>query len=348
MSTTSNYVVRRIEERDLPALEDFYRENFPGRPRLNDMALWRWEFMQHPWAAGIPPFFIIEADGDIQGAIGYLPLNIRLRGRIVTGGHPVNYFVRPQYKGLPAVQLLMTVLGECHNIFAGYFSPDARRLFEKLGFVDLSPHVRSYYLPLCGNPAASQSNTTTRARLLRALRTAWNGLNRQVNHALLRGVYTIDRRMDDRFMTLFDDASDPTNGIRKDVSYIRWRYEKSPALNCTFIHQWRQEVPSGLAIVHIDAPRQEAVLIDLIVHPWRLSNALGLVTEAVDYAASQHLALVTTQLLSRSWDRVLRWSGFGRATSSVGLIIRAQDPKTLEEMMDPARWHYIIGDTDVY
>lgn len=349
MSATDGFVVRRIEERDLPALEAFYRRNFPDRPRLNDMALWRWEFMRHPRVAGALPFFIIDADGEIQGAIGYIPLDILVRGHVVTGGHPVNYFVHPRYRGLPALQLLMAVLGECRNVVAGYFSPDARRLFEKLGFVDLSPHVRSYYLPLPGSTPLRQGETAARARLLRTLRMAWSGIVRRAGRTWLRRIYQIERRLDDRFAAFLDDAAAPADdGVCKDVSYLRWRYEESPVLNCVFIHQWRHGAPSGLAVVHVDGPRQEAVLLDLIARPSSLPNTLGLVTAAVDYAASQRLALVTTQLLSRPWNRALRWSGFGSITSSIGLIVRAQDPKTLEEMKDPARWHYVIGDTDVY
>jgi len=348
MSATGNYVVRRIEARDVSALEDFYHRNFPDRPRLNDMAVWRWEFTRHPRVVGAPPFFIIDADGEIQGAIGYIPLDIRLRGRSVSAGHPVNYFVHPSYKGLPALQLLMAVLGECHNVVAGYFSPDARRLFEKLGFVDLSSHVRSYYLPLPGGASARPGETTVRARLLRALRIAWNGFVRSAVRALGRREYKIERRLDDRFAIFIDDASDPAYGVRKDLSYMRWRYEESPVLNCVFIHQWSQGTPSGLAVVHLDSRRQEAALVDLIARPGNLFNTLGLVTAAVDYAASQRLALVTTQLLSRPWDRALRWAGFGRTAGNIGLIVRAPDPETLEEMKDPARWHYVIGDTDVY
>ena len=93
MTDTNPIAVRRAHRDDIAALEIFYRMNFPDRPRLNNMALWRWEFAENPLVSGELPFFVIESGGEIHGAIGYVPLQLRVGERIISSGHPVNYFV---------------------------------------------------------------------------------------------------------------------------------------------------------------------------------------------------------------------------------------------------------------
>lgn len=43
-------VLRRATGTDAARLTEFYRKHFADRPRLNDSALWRWEFTGQPGA----------------------------------------------------------------------------------------------------------------------------------------------------------------------------------------------------------------------------------------------------------------------------------------------------------
>ena len=113
MANTDSIVVRRACKDDITALEAFYRRDFPDRPRLSDMALWRWEFTENPQVSDNLPFFVIESGGNIHGTIGYVPLRLRVGERTISSGHPVNYFVGPQYIGLPALQLFRAMQNDC-------------------------------------------------------------------------------------------------------------------------------------------------------------------------------------------------------------------------------------------
>ena len=141
------------------------------------MALWRWEFTENPQVSDNLPFFVIESGGNIHGTIGYVPLRLRVGERTISSGHPVNYFVGPQYKGLPALQLFRAMQNDCPIVFAGYFSGDSKRLLMKMGYVDLSKHVQKYYLSLHTDTVRLKTlRHRLRSRSLQLLRRAWRFL----------------------------------------------------------------------------------------------------------------------------------------------------------------------------
>lgn len=335
----------------MPGLETFYRRHFSDKPRLSDMALWRWEFIEHPLITGDLPFFVIESGGEIHGAIGYMPLRIRMGERILPGGHPVNYFVLPQHKGLSALQLFKAVLSDCPVVLAGYFSGDSKRLLEKAGFINLSQHVRGYYLPLRFDPTLLRSKTQRfLSKQLYKLRAAWGGLLKLYYDRLgTAGVrHTIGTSLDKEFESFVTLPPEQTLSVYKDASYLHWRYARSPALNCVFIHQYRGNRPTALAVLHIDSAQHKAILLDIMAHPFHMSQSIQLLATAVGYCRKNRVSMLTTELLDGKLDTALRTYGFRSMPSEIGLIAYASDKDLLPLLADYRNWHFVIGDTDRY
>jgi len=140
--------VRRATPADREPLLAFYREHHAHRPRLTDPDVWDWLFAEQPRASDAIPFFVLEADGKVAGGIGYVVTRARLGDRDVDAIFPVNFFINPAYRGLPALRLLRAALKECSVAIAAYVSPDAMRLLLKSGFVDLSTRLRGYHYGL--------------------------------------------------------------------------------------------------------------------------------------------------------------------------------------------------------
>jgi hypothetical protein len=351
-SAAPNIVVRQIEDHDMPSLVRFYRRHFADRPRLNDMTLWHWEFVTHPRVTRRRHFFIIDVDGEIEGGIGYVPLRLQTRGQEVDSCHPVNYFVNLKYKGLPALRLFKTVLSEYPTVIGGYFSSDAAKLIEKLGFVNLSAYVRSYHTSVSclASSRAHSAQRTVRMMLIATVRHVWtlmlNGIFAVVSAGSLR--HATANAIDPGFEALGGRGMGQRNFILKDGAYLRWRYEQSPALHCIFIHQYHQNMPDAMAVLHVDAVLQEAVILDILGGMLPLKRTVSLVLSILHYCRSQRVALLTTHLLNADLDKALRLCGFASDTSDIGLTVYARDPDVLAGLAEASEWHYVMGDTDRY
>lgn len=313
------------------------------------MALWRWEFIENPQVSDDLPFFVIESDGEIRGAIGYVPLRLRVGERILSSGHPVNYFVGPRYKGLPALQLFRAMQNDCPVIFAGYFSGDSKRLLMKMGYIDLSQHVQRYYLPLHANTARLKTPAQRLlSTLLQLLRTTWGRiLTFFFEHILTADVrLAVNNTLQKDFEEFVAVPPEQTLSVYKDAAYLQWRYACSPVLNCVFIHQYRNNRPAGLVVLHLDTAQRQAVILDIMVHPFRLLSSLRLLAAAVDYCRKKQTALLLTDILNKNLDKALRAHGFRRMRSEIGLIAYAHDKELMPILSDYRNWHFVIGDTD--
>lgn len=351
MTQAAPFEIRRARREDMPDIEAFYRIHFSDRPRLNNVALWRWEFIEHPLITGDLPFFLIESGGEIQGTIGYQPLQLRIGEQTLKGGYPVNFFVTPKFRGLPALRLLKAALNECPIVFAGYISDDSKRLFRKMGFVDLSQHVRGYYFSLRFD--ATRAISTPRrflSKMCYRLRTAWGGLlTLYFDRFWITGVrHEIANDLHKDFENFITNKPEQMLSVYKDNTYLRWRYSRSPALNCLFIHQYHRNRPSGLAVVHIDSRQNQAIILDIIIHPFTLSRSIHLLAAVVSECRKHRLSMLTLDILNAQIEKALRIFGFGSVSSQTGLTAYAADKNILALLSDYRNWHFIIGDTDKY
>lgn len=335
-------VVRRIEERDLPALREFHRRHSPERARLNDTAMWHWEFDQRRIADGMRPYFVLDTGDRIEGAIGYIPATLRVGETEIVSGHPVDFFVDAAYRGLPALRMIKAVMAELPTAFAGYVSDDARRLFGKLGYKDLSAAFDSWHFPL------RSDNRDLLSRTLAAARAVWiSALTIAAGlMSICRTRHTVLDHLPDAFPTQSNEQGfGAKNHILKTPAYLHWRYVQHPKLKCFYVLQSRAGRPCALAVAGFDNDRQQALLLDAIGPrmPWFARAALIL---AVLRAARQRGASVITTHLAGPFAQTLRLCGFGRTSGTMGFLVYARDAGLSERLSKAADWHFTLGDTD--
>ena len=350
---TDAIVVRRAEERDMPALEAFYRQHHPGRPRLHDMAIWRWEFIDNPDTRDEIPFFILECGGELGGGIGYVPVRLRVGGRVVRAGHPVNFFIDERYRGLPALRLLRAVLNDCPVAFSSYVSDDAAKLVKTAGFVDLSEQLAQYHLPL----RRGGRQHDRRGGIFRLKSAGVNVLRRLLEQAvrgyfdLMGGKYRIEsgKELPNGILeSLVVDNVEMQCGIIKDEAYIRWRYAQSPALDCLYVHVWEGASPQVLAIVHLDLARKRAVLLDVIQRSSGVIPLLCLLPAVTGACRAAGADVLSTVVTSGEIAKAMKLLGFSHAQGDDRFLVFARDRILKKELTDPGKWHFILGDTDRY
>lgn len=334
-------VVRRVEERDLPALRAFHRRYSPNRARLNNTAIWHWEFDQRRNTRGEYPYFVLATGNRIEGAIGYVPATLRAGGANHESGHPVDFFVEPAHRGLPALRMIKAVMAELPTAFAGYVSDDARRLFGKLGYKDLSTALGSWYCPL------RSPDSRAVGRIKSAARTIWLlallVVTSIATFGRLRHV-VLDRPPPGFPVAGAEQGFGAGNHVLKSAAYLDWRYRQHPALTCFYVSQCRAGKPRALAIVGYESDAGRLLLLDAIGPriSWAARAALIL---AVLRAARRRGALEIATHLAGPLARSLRLCGFSR-TSAMGFLVYARDIELLKRLSVAADWHFTLGDTD--
>lgn len=348
--------VIRATGTDWPMLAEFYARQFTERPRLNDARIWRWQFLEQPGDARPVPFFVLKVDECIEGAIGYLQFDLRVGDASLTAIHPVNYFVNPHYKGLSALRLLRAILQEGHIIIGSYVSDDARRLLSKSGFIDFGAYVNSYHLGL-RMPAVQalqgESRMTPRtnpiSRLIWAGRRAWESALRgyiQTKDPSL--TYRMDVELNDALLEIAGTWLPPGVGIYKTSEYLRWRYAHSPVLTCRYLWQFDNGIPVSLAVLHFDADKRAAVMLDLTAATFASDRCTGIILEIIRQARANALNLFTTHCMSPGVEAILCRIGCGCVTSDLGFMMYSPDTESKKILADAKHWHFMTGDTDRY
>ena len=345
-ASTPAITLRRATHADAMQLVEFYARHFADRPRLNDTALWTWEFAAQPSAAENFPFFVLDSGERIEGGIGYLRFDWHAGAQTIAGVRPVNYFVNPNYKGLHALRLFRTALSEAPLVLGSYVSDSAMPLVKRSGFSDLSRHYFAYHFSL--RRAASATGKLRNAALVLSRRVWLAGVWAVARLRVPKIHYHSTDRLDLTWLENTKSWRLSNCGIVKDAAYLTWRYADSPVLNCHYIWQLRGDAPIALAILHLDPTRREAVLLDcLAVNDdfWRLA---GLISRTMLHARRAGAQLWTTHALSTPLDRVLRALGCARRQSPFGLSVLCADERLRAQITDPRHWHFMVGDTDVY
>lgn len=350
-TTTSSPAIdmRRATPGDAARLAEFYREHFASRPRLNDAALWNWEFAEQPGAREHVPFFVLDAGDRIEGGIGYVRFDWRAGTDIVAGIHPVNYFVNPKLKGLHSLRLFRAALNEAPVVLGSYVSDDAMRLVKRSGFIDLSAHFYGYHFSLrIAASAVGVPGKLRNAAVVLSRRVWMAGLRALVGLCAPNIRYQVATTLDSGWLAHAESWRLADCGIVKSATYLAWRYAASPALNCRYVWQLRGNKPIALAILHLDPAHGDAVLLDCIAANDDFWHLLGLISRTISHSRESGAGLWTTHALSPVLERVLRTLGCGRNRSPFGVNIYCADEKLRETITDPRRWHFMIGDTDVY
>lgn len=329
----------------------FYRETFPAKPKLNNQALWEWEFLANPFNTGEPGFFIVDSDRGVHGAAGVVCGRLQIEDTVVDAYHPVNFFVQDEYKGFPALRLFRKVMDAGEVFYASYVSGDAAKLVEKAGFQNLNDHIKDYYYFLRIDDAAPLSKKHLRSVAIYGARrclSMWcaTQLKMRMGH---RYHYRVTRSLDaDMIPSVAAQCLPGRIGLVKDLQYLQWRYERSPVLRCRFIVQYKDQQPNCLVVVHEDADNNCGVILDVIRATGDVLEIKGVLAKAIGVIASGGYATILTTALGTVMAQALSQLGFGSYNCSHRFMFYAKDKVLRERLNSPQQWDFNLGDTDVY
>jgi hypothetical protein len=279
---------------------------------------------------------VAEMDGAVVGVASHTPYRMRLGGRERLATASVHAGTDPVARGKGIFRGL-EVRNEEEGRRAGvaasiaFASKSTENLFTgPLGWSDIG-QLRMWVRVLRPVAAARRVLGRAPAPAKRRRRTA-------------AGVHDIER---------FDEATDRAyelaapaygNHVIRDAAFMNWRYADSP---------WGYRAfgigDRAFAVVREKTQRgtQIAVVADLVAPPGSFRETRALLKQAAVAAGPEAVALFALPPREPSQRRAFAASGFVPSPSTLHFVAIAL-ADDFELPLDPAAWHFSLGDTDFF
>jgi hypothetical protein len=287
----------------LPALRAFFEREYGSAYRLaTDEPLLRWQFSAP--MEGAPDGYRVKlavADGQIEGCLGYVPVQFSVAGARVRAAWTANWMVSRRYRSVGLGPLLMETLVADHDaVFSLGLSDAAIQVLPRMGWTDFGDLTR--YVTVLDEKAAAPLTVAgtlawpdRRHRPERAADVAWNA-------DLPPG--DVD--------ALWDRVWGHGAGTRRSTTYVHWRYLSHPVFSYRVLSSRSSDGQlDGFAVYRVEQVRDHAVRVGRIVELFSLPRRAAAVIDAVLLdAAREGVALLDFFCASRSLDGPLGEAGF--------------------------------------
>jgi hypothetical protein len=348
--------IAQLEEHQIDDYFRFRRRVFPPGPKQADRARWEWWFRDNPRVPGRAILTrVIVDDQEIVGALSAVPQALQVLGSLVSAVSWNDYFVdETRQLGLLALRLYLAGRDQYAVNIGANFSEPARRLFTKLGYVDLSAELRrvtAYF------PANLGHSVPLTSHLKQSSLRPWRRILASTRYRVAVSD-TIPVGTQELWATI---APGRPISFVKDANYLEWRYQQCPTVNYRFVHLDARGRTAALAVVAIPArdsaggvadhqtPR-EGLIMDLLAPAGDSRTTCAAIKACLDFFESNGCGYCSTHLLDQTMLRHFVRMGFESGPSDLGFLVHTTQNRFCgaESVTRPERWSFWLGDTDRY
>jgi hypothetical protein len=365
VSAPSEVTVRPMREDDVPELAVLKRQIFGAR-RASE-ASWRHKYFEAPW--GIVPGVVAERDGRIVGALGRMLRPFKFDGMAVMGALGGDLMLAPELRGIGLRQrmnavaspLAISLGAEINYGFANRQSEPPRADRKRYWGNAVDDHTLGFHVPAylkvlrprallnATSPDTAPATLRLFALTLAKARPALPVRNGKLDHAWTR---ELPEGVDELWAK---SAPRARYQLVRDAEYMRYRYEKDPAMDYAFLAARRAGELAGLAVASED---EFAGARGLVVGDWLVENRepslfAALLDSAVQRARAHGLSFVLLRTLP-PFGRVAQRQGFWRLPAGLDpnpmQFSLRWAPASMEprELCDARNWWMTFGDSDVF
>ena len=339
----ASYKIERLLIKDVDLLFEFKQRLMPDNSKWMDRPRWYWLYKDNPFINKLP-VWVIKSNGRIVGSISAIVFKMNNEGESFTAYHGADFFVEEGFRGLPALRLFKKMASDGDLVVAANLSPDAKKIFLKMGFVDFSDHLYAARVIL------SSGNYSFNRFLVKRL--VQNFM--KVGTRLIGYEASISKDISDNYELLWKRIVKRREyGIEKSRSYLRWRYAQCPSTQYDFISITLQGNLKCLAVASIIADNgtggSNGLLFDLLLPENDYFVLIAALSAIIDYFNKKGCDLFLMHW-NASWAKpILRGLGFWITKSDLGwLVYTRKDDEKLQKLMHPGEWYFSLGDTDKY
>jgi len=360
-------VIRPATTADQSAIARILDEAFGPVPLGVRQRLWRWRSEENPASSeDFPSFLVAEAEGEIVGVHGLLPLRMRVGPHRLTAACACDFAVSPSARGAGVglkVQAMKPSISPVHLSTSANHA--AQRLTVALGGSDIAAGMVSFVKPLRLSPLLTERFDRVAehgwARIARApilvagrmLDGAWNltrslGPSATIPNATLREVVEFGEQYDELATRI---APPDSVHVIRDAAYLNWRYSRYPFKGIRSFELVRGEELLGFGVVHLyDDPSgtTSSSLLELAGHPDVPTALSVLLGEACHRSIEGRAATLSARAASPEIVEVLLDSGFHRRERTYSpCTVKGATADLADILSDDSRWYLSLGDGDV-
>lgn len=339
--------IKQAEAIDLPLITEFYQRHFSKNNRLTDPQLRNWEFFETPYSkCGKIPFYIIRNDTEVLGAVGAIASKIIIDNKEYNALHPVNFFVHDDYKGLYAYRLFKKLLEHSDIHYASYVSDSGNKFLNSLGFKNFNKEIKMLLYPI----KSTKKNTPIQL-MVANYRYFLSLRNKAIKHfnKLKNENYKFKKTIS------IEDGTIPENKksnnkepiyFIKSYQHLKWRYEKSPTINCIYFTLTLEKKPKCLVIAKEIKEKREIIILESIYEDRKYLHMC--LHELVNNYKKSEYELITIICLGDKIKSDFMMNGFSKQQCNYKFLYYAKSPELMEKMSSSKKWRFTTGDTDIY
>jgi hypothetical protein len=290
----------------LPSLQAFLARVY--RPdyilRINE-TLFRWQFGETP--AGKNSGYHLKVallENKIAGVLGYVPVEVSLRDRVVRGAWTANWVIDPNWHRLGLGVLLMRELIRQFDVtLVVGLSRDSRMLLPRMGWSDFGELTRYVYVL-----DHDRAKALTESGALEWPQTKPAQADSLTSEVL---VELVDRFSHDATQLWDRTLGAFTAGTRRSAQFLNWRYAQHPVFDYRLFEVRCQGQLSGLAVYRVEQVRNMSLRVGRIVE--LVSESMletSLVKTVIEDARSQDVVALDFFCSSRRFSRTMARCGF--------------------------------------
>jgi len=336
------YTIERLEEKDIESLFEFRQRVFPVNNKQMNRERWRWLFLNNPYAGASLPIWVIKTQDRIAGSICALPALFNIGRKVFWGCFGTDYYVEGCFKGQPALQLIRRIKAYSPLLIGANVSDSAHQLLLRMGCSDLSSEIYEATISL-----------SRPGRMLARLTQTLRKCARNIIVMSARGIgyqTMISNYLPEDYHLFWSSLADGRYcGLDKNTTYMRWRYEKCPTLDHSFVLCRRHNSICAIIVVGIrnNNHNRTGLILDILVKGCNPMDLLPALCAGLEYFTEQNCKFVTLHWTAHWAKPFFRLFGFNLRTSDLGLLVWvAKGSEHLKALQQPGRWKFSLGDSD--
>jgi GNAT superfamily N-acetyltransferase len=333
MTMTDTLVFRDYCPEDKGTIVSLLGAGKPRHYRSEKRAVFDWQFLANPQAAGRSPFIVGTVDDEIVAVNGLVPVSARAGGEPVAACWSLDTYVSGRHRGRGFGKSLLEQVTACAPVMLGFGISDmSDPIFAKLGWqLDTTMAAMYFHANEQGLKGLSKNLLTRFSRALRR-RHGRCGAEFAIESSVpMAELATLWERVLGHF----------PNAVERNGAYLTWRYHQAPVLQYRWVSARQDDALRAVLITRHHA--LESVVADYVGPLDEPDLLLGL----VDFACADLVRLGTRRIRCEANHPAvldaLAAAGFRPYRTPNRFRVHVQAGMALAPS---ARWFVMTGDSD--
>ena len=341
--------IDRFRPDDRRGVDLLYRRTYGADAAEAIRLRWDWQHRRNPYnATGQPGIWVAREGPTVVGQYPTLPVRLSLKGMEIDGAWGAGAMIAPERDRQGLDEALIRAWDRNSGAVLAFGpSEQPRGVIDRLHWPQ-SHLVPSFVKPLTRRAARVPNLTTPFNRLISAM--IYPVVQVVSRTRPLRAECEPIRRFDNAFTALWERLAPKFDlAVRRDASYLNWRYIEPPHVRYSIVALKRQGDVHGYAVYrHRHEPLgRVTMLVDFLVDPDDVSGLKTLLRWVDREARAEDSDKVRCAVMNGAFRRVLRRNGYFNVKSTLEVSVKinaVQVPRGFYD--DTEGWHITSGDSE--